>query len=138
MTQRILLVAAATILLIGTTSFGQEKKESPASPSDIPVDQIKKETTKATKTQEPDAKTRLEENDDDRASPGQPLGNQPIVCQRCRELLERQQLLACCDEPQERQGETDDEWDDGVHGNRSLYGSLRVSRPSAGTFSRVS
>lgn len=57
MTHRILLMAVAAILFLGSATMAQEKKDSPASPSDISVDQIKKATgakdaTKPAATQE--------------------------------------------------------------------------------------
>lgn len=57
MTHRILLMAVAAILFLGSATMAQEKKDSPASPSDISVDQIKKatgakEATKPAATQE--------------------------------------------------------------------------------------
>lgn len=42
MTRRILLLAVMAALMVGSQALAQDKK-SPASPSDIPVDQIKKE-----------------------------------------------------------------------------------------------
>ena len=55
MTQRILFMAVAASLFLGSSSFAQDKKESPASASDISVDQIKKASAKQEKG---DAKTK--------------------------------------------------------------------------------
>ncbi|MEC9094866.1 MAG: hypothetical protein VX438_19315 [Planctomycetota bacterium] len=46
MAQRILVMAFTVVLFLGASSFGQENKTS-RSPSDIPVDQIKKAIGKA-------------------------------------------------------------------------------------------
>ena len=76
MNQRLLVMAVALVLMISASGFSQEKKGSPASPSDISVDEIKKAVQKKKAAAEPAAEQKAEQG---KAAASEKNAPQPVV-----------------------------------------------------------